>query len=60
MADNESTYVLKEAIETEGVSEEDHNVNEGDQTHSDHEGLIKKLSIYNRFDKFILLSFNDK
>ena len=52
MADNKPTDEVKEAYENEEISEEEHHVNEADHAYSDHEGLIKKLSLYNRFFTF--------
>lgn len=53
MADNESTEVLKEVVKNEEPSDEEHHVDEADHKYSDHEGLIKKLSNYNRFVAFL-------
>ena len=49
MADKEQSNVLKEVVQNDGISGEEHHVNEADGTYSDPEGLIKKLSLYNRF-----------
>ena len=52
MADNVPTEEVKEVVVNEAISEEELHFNKADHKYSDHEGLIKKLSLYNRFSNF--------